>query len=309
VKGISPKSKVQSPKSFGILVVLFSAIVVLGADNFTVLCADRTAVERVYYQHRIGEKPPFEQAMSRELVEKLVRQDLRKEAVLKKVYGVEMTLALVGAEVQRINATTRAPEMLAEIKAAVGNDTNRFARAVAAPIVVDRLLRARFENDDKLHAAQRQRAEGIRNDLLAAKQGGAKADGLLALLKQAGSNQVSETSWQLGARPDQKPGAENPDEVEIRRRFGPGAQIISPPAGVNPADEKFYFADLPADLQNVLRVQLRQAGDISAVIEMPGGFLLYVAEDRTPEILSVVSLSVPKQDFDRWLDEQTENNP
>ena len=69
MKGISPKSKVQNPKSFGILVVLFSGIVVLGADDFTVLCADRAAVERVYYQHRIGEKPPFEQAMSRELVD------------------------------------------------------------------------------------------------------------------------------------------------------------------------------------------------------------------------------------------------
>ena len=43
----------------------------------------------------------------------LVRLDLRKEAVLKKTYGVAISPALLDAEVLRINITTRAPEMLA----------------------------------------------------------------------------------------------------------------------------------------------------------------------------------------------------
>lgn len=45
-------------------------------------------------------------------------------------------------------------------------------------------------------------------------------------------------------------------------------------------ETKFYFADLPGELQKVLRVQLRQPGDVSAVIETPGGFLLYVAKEK-----------------------------
>src|SRR5216684_4210992 len=44
------------------------------------------------------------------------------------------------AEAERINATTRAPEVLAELKAALGNDPARFARTVARPIVVERTL-------------------------------------------------------------------------------------------------------------------------------------------------------------------------
>jgi len=43
-------------------------------------------MERVYYRHRLGEKPPFEQALPPATLENLIRQDLRREAVLKKVY-------------------------------------------------------------------------------------------------------------------------------------------------------------------------------------------------------------------------------
>jgi len=39
---------------------------VQGAD-LAALCADRTAIEHVYYDHRLGTKPPFEQAMPPDL--------------------------------------------------------------------------------------------------------------------------------------------------------------------------------------------------------------------------------------------------
>src|ERR1700690_3414245 len=104
--------------------------------------------------------------MPRVLIERLVQEDQRKEAALKKFYGIEVTPAMLDAEVQRINATTRAPEVLAELKAALGNDTNRFARTVARPIVVERRLREKFDNDDALHAPQRREAERVREQIL-----------------------------------------------------------------------------------------------------------------------------------------------
>ena len=70
------------------------------------------------------------------------------------------------------------------------------------------------------------------------------------------------------------------------------------------ADRKAYFDDLPAELQRVLRVQLRKAGDVSAVIEMPAGFLLYLATEKTDEKLSVETLSVLKRSYEEWLAEQ-----
>ena len=77
-----------------------------------------------------------------------------KEEVLKRVYGVQITPAQVAAEAQRINATTRAPDVLAELKTALGNDPERFARTVVKPILVERELRQRFDNDDHLHALE-----------------------------------------------------------------------------------------------------------------------------------------------------------
>src|SRR3954463_3971661 len=139
------------------------------ADDFAALCADRAAIEQVYYNHRIGTKAPFEETMPPALVEKLVREDLHKEMVLKKVYAVEITPALLESEVQRINTTTRAPDVLAELKAALGNDTNRFARTMAKPILVERVLRDKFDNGDALHAGVRRECELVRNALLAAK--------------------------------------------------------------------------------------------------------------------------------------------
>jgi hypothetical protein len=295
------------------------------ADDLAVLVRDRAAIERVYYNHRLGQKPPFEQATPPALIERLVREDLRKEVALRQVYGVAITPALLDAEVQRINATTRAPDMLADIKAALGNDPAKFAQSFAKPFLVERLLREKFDNDDALHAAQRQQVEAVRNQLL--KAGAAKSEGrnpkaegspksevrspnnagvmsnMVAVLKTSSAGQFTETTWQLGARPAET-NAPAADELEIKQRFGPNAQLISPPRGAE-RDRKQYFEDLPSELQRVLRVQLRQPGDMSAVIETPGGFLLYVAKETTDTALTVACLSLPKRSYEQWLSEQT----
>jgi len=282
---------------FGRLSLMGSCYAALAADP-TALRTDREAIERVYYQHRLGEKPPFEQVLPAATLEVLVQQDLRKEAVLKQSYGLEVTPAMLDAEVQRINTTTRDSEMLAELKAVLGNDPARFARTVAKPILVERLLRNKFDNDNALHASQRQHVEQTRHELLAAKKMDPDCSKLLALLRRNHSNTVTETTWDLGARP---PETNLPagSEIEIRKRFGPNAQIISVPK-----NQKLYFEDLPGELQHVLRVQLRQAGDVSAVIETPGGFHLYLATEKTTAALSVAGLALRKHSYEQWLEEQ-----
>jgi hypothetical protein len=293
------------------------------AGDLAALVQDRTAIERVYYNHRLGQKPPFEDALPPAMLEKLVRLDLKKEAVLRKTYGVAITPAMLDGEVQRINTTTRAPEMLAEIKAALGNDPVKFAQAFAKPFLVERLLRDKFENDEALHAAQRHEAERVREQLLQAVAAdvsrrtntsasserrltsAATADVTakrVALMHASHSSEVSETTWQLTPRPAET-NAPAPDELEMKKRFGANAQIVSSPCGAE-RDRKQYFEDLPPALQDVLRVQLRQPGDVSAVIEAPGGFLLYVTKEKTDLALAVACLSLPKRSYDQWLEEQ-----
>jgi hypothetical protein len=336
------KFQVSSFKLSGVLAALLVSCFAALTGDFASFCADRAAIERVYYNHRLGEKPPFEQVLPPATLENLVRQDLRKEAALKRAYRVEVTPALLDAEVQRINTTTRAPDMLAELKAALGHDPARFARAMAKPILVERLLREKFDNDDALHASQRREMERVRTQLTNAAATFRSSRGnealtekseiqnpkskidqsvltsaatnelvvkLLALLQQVHSNEVTETTWQLGARPEEQPGAPTAGEIEIKKRFGSNAQILSSPNAGDRKEQKFYFDDLPQELQKVLRVQLHQAGDVSAVIEMPGGFLLYLAKEKTAETLSVATLSILKRSYEQWLNEQNEIKP
>lgn len=65
------------------------------AADFAALRAERAAIERVYHAHRTGTKPAFEEAMPVALLERLVRADLKKAAVLARVYGVKVTGAMV----------------------------------------------------------------------------------------------------------------------------------------------------------------------------------------------------------------------
>jgi hypothetical protein len=277
-------------------------------DDFAERCADRAAIERVYYEHRLGEKRPFEQTLPRAALEHLVREDLRKEVALKQQYGVAVTAAHLEAEVGRIEASTRAPEVFAEIKAALGGDPARLRRALARPLVVERLLHEKFENDDALHVGQRRAAEKIRDELL--NLGKNRGDDVLnsrteinrILLTSAPADTVfSENTWELGARPAEKPAAASADEIEMKKRFGPNAKFLSPPVNASGTERMFYFADLPGELQNILRIQLRQPGDVSALIETPDGFLLYLCRQRSAEHLRVAGVSLPKRDLDQWL--------
>lgn len=279
------------------------------------LLADRTAIERVYHAHRLGTKPPFEQVLPPDVIEKLVRQDQHKEAVPKKVYGITITPAQLEAEVQRINATTRAPETLAELKQALGNDPQRFARTVAHPILVERALRDRFDNDDALHAAQRRQCEAVRSTLLSVRTNSASSDQLVSKLKELKTGSVTETTWRLGARPASKASDAAPQTPPppVTGKASGGlysvettiqvAQVLNPPAGSR-EDQEAYFEDLPEQLQRLLEAQLRNPGDVSAVVELPHGFALYIAKTRTPDSLSAAALSINKRSYEEWLASQ-----
>ena len=248
-----------------------------------------------------------------------MKAELHKEALLARLYHVEIKDRQIETELKRIDRETRAPEMLAEIKAALGNDPRRFARAVVKPIVVDRELRNRFDNDDRLHALQREQAETVRRKLLAVRQPGDSSATLLQTLKETKVGTVAEVTWRLGARPEATPArnvsapAASPMPVQARSlkysldATAQFAQPLSPVEQPTEPPDKFYLEDLSPELRKVLRAQLQEPGDVSAVVETPNDFLLFVARDRTEKILSAAALSIPKRSFEQWLGEQKES--
>lgn len=282
------------------------------AQNFELRCIDRTAVERIYYAHRLRTDQPFEQAVPRALIERLVRQDLLKQTALRAVYGVTVTDAQLQAETERINISTRAPEMLAEIKNALGNDSARFADAVVRPIVVERLLRNCFDNDDKLHAPQRQEAERVRQSALAAAGEGIEKQAAAFSADKAGT--TSQITWQL-TPPSAEEKSSEPADTPPRMVTKSNAYSIESEALVAPAletpgskqDWKLSFDDLAPELRNVLQAQLQRPGNVSAVIETPSGFLVFLVKERTADALSAVSFSLPKRSYETWLAEQPDD--
>ncbi len=265
-----------------LLIALLALALPAFAASVGELVDDRLAVERVYYAKQVGAKAPFEQAVSRSVIERRVQQELLKERVLKNVYRLEITPKLVAEEVARIERSTMAGDMLAQIKLSLANNPERFARSVAKPLVVDRVLRARFEADANQQAGKRAEAEKLRAQLLAA-----KADERAALLKSR--NDVREVTWQLGAKPK--------------------TDLASARPSLGAAMPKAYFSDLHADMQKVLAAQLQKPGDVSAVFGSDESFTLYVAASRTGEALTVQAVEISRLTFDDWLTAQARTNP
>jgi hypothetical protein len=269
-------------KKLPFIFVLFALICgVARAANLDELIADRAAIERVYYRHRIGATEPFESAVPAADLRRLVERDLAREQALRSRYGEEINSNQIAAEATRIDKTTRAPATLAEIKAALGNDPARIDRSFVKPLLVERDLRSRFENDDAIHASVRRECETARTNLLAARSAGAAPARLVAELMQSHPNAVAKATWSLAPRvAAAQPGAES---------------------------QTRYLEELPAQLRQVLAAQLRAAGDVSAVIELPQNFLLFVAEEKNEKSLTAACLDLPKQNCDTWLAAQNSN--
>jgi len=256
-------------------VLVLSSLAARANEDLSSLCADRAAVERVYYQHRTGEKPPFEEVLPADVIRHSIERDLLCEAALRRTYGVEITKAELDAELKRIEANTRAPKILTELKRALDNDPARFARAVVRPTFVERELRAHFENDDALHAQARRQCEDIRRRCLDLRSRHGDIREMIALLKHSTSGQVAEHAWDLG-----------------RRSHAAGQE------------GRTHFEDLSPQLRQVLAAQLCQPGDVSAVIETADQFLLFVVTAKTSTELNTTAPSVPKLNLEAWLNEQ-----
>lgn len=122
----------------------------------------QAAVEQVYWRHRVaapGGTPAlaFERALPAPLLRQRAEDTLRKSAALAQRWGSAITPAQLQAELDRMAAGSQAPAVLAELFAAVGHDPGLAAECIARPLLADRLARAHFAADDRLHGALRQR--------------------------------------------------------------------------------------------------------------------------------------------------------
>src|SRR6185503_13142347 len=104
--------------SLGICAILAMGVVAPATASARVLDLEervhiQEVVERIYHAHRIG-APPFEQVVTRSILERKVRDTLRKSAALEAGWNAGITAAMLANEMERIKARTRFPERLEE---------------------------------------------------------------------------------------------------------------------------------------------------------------------------------------------------
>jgi N-acetylneuraminic acid mutarotase len=147
------------------LLGFFSPQAGLNISERTLSFAERVtyqrAIEDVYWRHRLwpeehaNPKPPLESVMSRAQVEKKVADYLRKSQTLADHWQHPITAERLQAEMDRMAANTKQPDVLRELFEALGNDPFVIAECLARPIAAERILSG-LDANEKIDAESKQ---------------------------------------------------------------------------------------------------------------------------------------------------------
>ena len=109
--------------------------------------AYQRAIEEVYWRHRVwpGEssrsKPELDEVMPLSAIRATVEDYLSKSEALERHWQHPITGEALDAEIRRMAAQTRQPDMLKELWAALGNNPYVIAECLARPALANRLAR------------------------------------------------------------------------------------------------------------------------------------------------------------------------
>jgi hypothetical protein len=225
----------------------------------------QTAIERVFYNHRIwpkdnpAPKPSFEEMIPATLIEKKAGEPVRLSAALGHLWNIAITPAMLQAELDRMVRESRDRATLHELFTALGNDPYLIAETLARGNLAEQALRRQYAFDADLHAGERRHAE----EIAARVKRGADWSGL-----EAGYS---------------------------RRRFRlQGGEPSGPDGPADSAGDR-----LPAEALAGLRNRLA-AGEPGALREDENGWLLMRRSADEAGVLEVESLAIAKRSFDDW---------
>ncbi len=127
----------------------------------------QTAIERIYYNHRIwpkenpGPKPVFEKMVPKAAIEAKVIDYLKKSAALDQFWRRPINTKQLQAEMDRMARETRDPTMLKELFHALNDDPYLIAECLARPALADRLIHNWYANDPLFHKGEKADAEKV----------------------------------------------------------------------------------------------------------------------------------------------------
>jgi hypothetical protein len=225
----------------------------------------------------IGATQPFDEVYPRSVFEKKVAREIAEESVLRKTFGLLVMPEALAGEFDRIEMTTKAPDQWEAIKAALGNDRSRIEEIFCRPLLVERMLRAKFAFDPGIHAAPHQRAREARAEFLA----GRKPVGVSLLVLSRGARPAGTEGILAQARKD----AALPRVLEP-----PLKRNSNVPVPVEP------------ELAIVLERELVKPGDVTTILEERERFSVFRLIEKLKDSWRVEAVTFPKVDFDSWFE-------
>src|SRR6201987_733626 len=121
------------------------------------------AIEEVYWRQRIWpkdnpqQKPPLAAIVSETQLERKVQDYLRKSQLITDQRQLAITAGELQAEMERMAAHTKHPEVLRELFEALGNDPFVIAECLARPALAERLLTNWYAYDQRFQGELKQR--------------------------------------------------------------------------------------------------------------------------------------------------------
>ena len=123
--------------------------------DFDQRVACRQAIEGIRWQHRIwpaanpSPKPPLAAVLPLQAIERDVERSLRLSGALEQIWQRPVTASDLAAELGRIFRDTREPEQLDDLVRALDRDGYLVAECLARPLLVERLARSYFADDER----------------------------------------------------------------------------------------------------------------------------------------------------------------
>ncbi|UCF81106.1 MAG: hypothetical protein JSV08_01400 [Acidobacteriota bacterium] len=245
-------------------------------------------IERVYYNHRTGAKPPFEETLSRETLANKVEKHLLQSALVEEQAQRGRSYALdeerLQRELERICRSTKAPGVLKELFAALDNNAYLVKEILVRPILAEKMTRALYRGDAEFHRPEREKAERILDEARLMKGGQMEAT---ARVHGAEHLQTALRALRDASR-------RFPEEAEGRHE---GRRDAPQGRGGNTVEIE------PDELAR-RREELKGTERAPRMRETESGFAIERLLPSEPSELDVESILIRKRPYEEWFDKQ-----
>ncbi len=271
-------------------------------------------IEEVYWAHRIwpkenpGAKPALDAVFPDAQIRAKVEDYLKKSNALEALWQRPITAGQLQAEMDRMAAQSRAPDVLREIFAALDDDPYVIAETLARQTLADRLIHNWYARDERFHGDLRRRAEAALAGVSSAAQlsslGAEYTETTWTREREGGASEVeaSESIADRERKPSQIPLDAEAWQEQLDRLAGLVGGEVERARAIETGKGRGVTAaagSARASLDSLLLMK------VSALQEDDGAFFVTSVIAKGADAVTVATATWPKTAFDSWWGEKS----